>query len=412
MQKLHLLCVALWLTFSSVSAQNLQISGTYLAITEVTGLNAVYLFANLSNVEIRYTGSQTPVQWFSFEGDLVASGVTELYPDNATGYYLKAGTDSIAFWVLDYSQYLPQTAAFYIDEQNANGCEETILKWEGVFPALNYKTTFGQMRTLPREQTISYTTLAWQGEGWQETDVTEVLTGNQQQFSVTPPLCNTHFVWSADQYAAPLGLSPTTVQTSLHRATAVKCNPTTVVTIRSATNELERPSSEEVVSGSAPLDILFRANANTPTAQYYQWQILKEGQLLVVRNTEEHRYTFNEAGVYTAKLVVSNMAECTDSAEVQITVSESSLQIPNVFTPNGDGFNDEFRVAYKSLVEFQGYIFNRWGKTIFEWTDPAKGWDGTIGGKKAPAGAYFFLITAKGSDGIRYKRKGDINLLR
>lgn len=89
-----------------------------------------------------------------------------------------------------------------------------------------------------------------------------------------------------------------------------------------------------------------------------------------------------------------------------------------MFTPNGDGRNDEFRVAYKSLIKFSGKVYDSWGRLVFSWTDPTKGWDGTINGLKAPEGAYFYHIEATGVDRdekgnlIEYKKTGDINLLR
>jgi len=86
--------------------------------------------------------------------------------------------------------------------------------------------------------------------------------------------------------------------------------------------------------------------------------------------------------------------------------------VPNVFTPNGDGQNDEFRVAYKSIITFQAWVYNRWGRKVFSWSDPQKGWDGNINGKKATTGPYFYVIKATGSDGVKYLKKGDINLLR
>ena len=118
-----------------------------------------------------------------------------------------------------------------------------------------------------------------------------------------------------------------------------------------------------------------------------------------------------------------------------MNISVSDLQVPNVFTPNGDGLNDEFRVQYRSLAEFHCWVYNRWGKLVYEWTDPAKGWDGTINGSPAAEGAYFYVIRARGTDadpkqgyttkaayrraqlnsdkmvGI-YQLSGDINLIR
>jgi len=122
--------------------------------------------------------------------------------------------------------------------------------------------------------------------------------------------------------------------------------------------------------------------------------------------------------------------------EVSVQISESYLAVPNVFTPNGDGKNDEFRVAYRSLKEFHCWVYNRWGKLVYEWTDPAKGWDGTINGRPAAEGAYYYVIRALGTDAAKnaeysskisytkkklkadesvigiYQMSGDINLLR
>ena len=87
--------------------------------------------------------------------------------------------------------------------------------------------------------------------------------------------------------------------------------------------------------------------------------------------------------------------------------------VPNAFSPGtSPGVNDEFRVVYKSLVKFSCWIFNRWGQLLYHWTDPAQGWDGKKGGKYVSPGVYFYVIEAEGSDGIKYKKKGDINILR
>ena len=63
-------------------------------------------------------------------------------------------------------------------------------------------------------------------------------------------------------------------------------------------------------------------------------------------------------------------------------------------------------------MEFHAIIFNRWGKKLYEWDDPAGGWDGTVGGKDVAQGVYFVLVKAKGADGKEYNIKRDVNLLR
>ena len=198
---------------------------------------------------------------------------------------------------------------------------------------------------------------------------------------------------------------------------------------------MNRPyEPDDVLNMSAPLEVLFKSNGLN--AAYYQWRLYKGSELMLTRSDAEHRYTFMEKGNYRAVVVVSNSDCELDSVEFTISVSESMLLIPNVFTPNGDGANDEFRVAYRSLKEFHCWVYNRWGHLVYEWTDPAKGWDGTIGGKPAAEGAYFYVIRALGTDADEnakymlkpiytkkvkkqdealigvYQRSGSINLLR
>ncbi len=94
-----------------------------------------------------------------------------------------------------------------------------------------------------------------------------------------------------------------------------------------------------------------------------------------------------------------------------VTITDSYLACPNAFSPNGDGVNDEWKVSYRSLREYECHIFNRWGKEMFSSRDPEQGWDGKSGGKTVPAGAYYYVITATGNDGQQYKLGGDINIL-
>ncbi|MDE6488825.1 MAG: gliding motility-associated C-terminal domain-containing protein, partial [Paramuribaculum sp.] len=57
-------------------------------------------------------------------------------------------------------------------------------------------------------------------------------------------------------------------------------------------------------------------------------------------------------------------------------------------------------------------IFNRWGVKVAEFHDPALGWDGRYNGKLAPAGVYYYVIKAVGSDNKKYNLSGDINIVR
>ncbi|MDD2602523.1 MAG: gliding motility-associated C-terminal domain-containing protein, partial [Prevotella sp.] len=99
---------------------------------------------------------------------------------------------------------------------------------------------------------------------------------------------------------------------------------------------------------------------------------------------------------------------------ISVSISESKLEMPNAFSPNGDGINDIYRAkeGYRSLIEFKATIFNRWGQKLYSWTDPADGWDGKFNGKNVADGVYFVLVQAKGADGRKFNIKRDVNLLR
>ena len=205
---------------------------------------------------------------------------------------------------------------------------------------------------------------------------------------------------------------------------AQKVNVTaTYVDANNETVEKDNDFEEE-----APLDVTFRANPeemgeHTPA---FEWHFRKEGeeQDLLVRYEEDTQYTFNESGVFnvTLKTRLTDIDADLDSVTIKVTISESHLEMPNAFSPNGDGINDlygakgvnneEAQGHWKSIVSFHGYIFNRWGQKLFEWTDISKGWDGTFKGKDVKQGVYYVLVNAKGADGREYKIKKAVNLLR
>ena len=133
----------------------------------------------------------------------------------------------------------------------------------------------------------------------------------------------------------------------------------------------------------------------------------------------EHIYT--ESGCFTPYLVVMNrdLLECRDTAFITpciIIDNESSIEVPNVFSPNGDGINDFFQVKAQTLESFSGVIVNRWGRTVYEWEnweDYEAGWDGKLsGGTSASPGVYYFVITAVGLDENEYELYGSLHLLR
>ncbi len=88
---------------------------------------------------------------------------------------------------------------------------------------------------------------------------------------------------------------------------------------------------------------------------------------------------------------------CVNSFDEVLAETEClKYRLPNVFTPGSDGYNDLFKPFPYSFVQSASIqIFNRWGKLVFETTDPDILWDGTIqeNGKNCTDGTYFYVCT-------------------
>lgn len=103
------------------------------------------------------------------------------------------------------------------------------------------------------------------------------------------------------------------------------------------------------------------------------------------------KFTFPEQGEYTVCLSVRNDYYCSDSICKTIEV-RSDITIPNVFTPNGDGKNDLFVIDGLYGTGNMLMIYNRWGKLIYENADYQNEWNGSIQGKPASDGTYFYIF--------------------
>jgi gliding motility-associated-like protein len=163
----------------------------------------------------------------------------------------------------------------------------------------------------------------------------------------------------------------------------------------------------------------------TSNGRRFSWRIFDQnGNLVGTSSAENPTWTFEEPGCYRLVLVAESKVDtswfgierfgCKDTFEYKWLCFDATplLEIPNVFTPNSDGMNDLFLVHAKSIVEFKGMIFSRWGKKIFEWDEITKGWDGKIGGADASPGVYYYIITAKGKDDTEFEYKGFFYLMR
>ena len=127
-------------------------------------------------------------------------------------------------------------------------------------------------------------------------------------------------------------------------------------------------------------------------------------------------FDFENTGTFQVELLVTSIDGCTDLAYDTVLIEDQFLvYVPNAFTPNDNGVNEIFLPVFNGLdpVNYDFYIFNRWGELIFDAHHPDVGWDGTYNGVKSPEGVYVYKIIARDQiNGEMREFVGHINLLR
>lgn len=156
--------------------------------------------------------------------------------------------------------------------------------------------------------------------------------------------------------------------------------------------------------GEAPLEVYI--TDNSVRGLYYTWWF---GDDSVSNNPDPVSHKYYKPGEYTIRLTVESDNGCIDSAKYEkIMVEPSALDIPNVFTPDGDGINEFFLIDSKSLRYLYVQIFSESGYRVYQFEGKGdalkdwQGWDGKIGSGMASPGVYFYIIKATGWDDVTY----------
>lgn len=130
----------------------------------------------------------------------------------------------------------------------------------------------------------------------------------------------------------------------------------------------------------------------------------------------EGEYTYSTWGNYTIQQIVSNVFGCTDTSYRTIEVSQELLvYIPNAFTPDGNGNNDLFHPVLHGadILDYEFFIYDRWGKVVFFTNDTTSGWDGSVNGVFAQDGVYNWTLKLRSVDSpIMDVQQGTVTLLR
>lgn len=232
------------------------------------------------------------------------------------------------------------------------------------------------------------------------------------------------FVWTADPFIPvsatrldPRIWDPPPVRTDFNLSVLYySCKASFTITEDPVTTRAEfeiRP-----MEGEAPLEVQFDASMSSNAVEY-EWYLDYQPDGAGIDSPVSHItdpvHVYYIPGEYKVMLRTISPYFCEDTLvhPEPVRVYPSELEVPNVFTPDGDDFNPMFMVRAVSLREYHALIFNRNGMKVFESTDPELGWDGKIGGNNpASPGVYFYVITGLGWDDKKYEFTGPLYLYR
>ncbi len=161
------------------------------------------------------------------------------------------------------------------------------------------------------------------------------------------------------------------------------------------------------ISGTAPLNVTF--NNNSTGAITYNWN-LGNGSTPTTQNPNT---IYTSGGTYTVVLIAHN-GTCQSTDTLTIHVDQSiSIVVPNIFSPNGDGINDDFGFITSGISSLSCDIFNRWGQKIKTLSSPTDKWDGKLdNGNTASEGTYFYVVVASSYDSKPHNSQGSLTIVK
>jgi gliding motility-associated-like protein len=165
-------------------------------------------------------------------------------------------------------------------------------------------------------------------------------------------------------------------------------------------------------NGQSGDDIYFQNNSSGENA--VEWYHYKDSTSFW-GNQNDVTYVFNEVGDHEVTLIARNdQCESSITKIISILPNAASYNLPNVFTPNGDGINDVLDFHFDNVKELDFIILNRWGNIIYQTNEPTEPWNGKIenSGAEVSEGTYFYKFTIKGLSGDESEEYGFVHLHR
>ncbi|PWH85229.1 T9SS type B sorting domain-containing protein [Brumimicrobium oceani] len=160
----------------------------------------------------------------------------------------------------------------------------------------------------------------------------------------------------------------------------------------------------DTTSGVAPMTIYFEDHSINGINYFWDFG---NGNSSTFDGDETQ--TYDNGGVYPVTLIVEN-GVCTDTITKIINLESGDIYVvlPNIFTPNGDGTNDFYKITSENVVSIEGFILNRWGVEVYAFDSIDFEWNGD----NVNDGVYFIKYSAEGKNGENITGHGYIHVNR
>jgi gliding motility-associated-like protein len=176
-------------------------------------------------------------------------------------------------------------------------------------------------------------------------------------------------------------------------------------------DEPPEPSFEYLSIPHQNLGVEFYNYTNDSPGLSYRWSF-DDG---IYSDHSNPIHVFQQAGDYDVSLtVITALGQCEEDFQDYVTIDPNySFFVPNAFSPNNDGLNDVFRTFTTGVKKFELFLFDSFGKMVFNTSNVEESWDGTYDGKPAPQGIYVYqVVMVKDSDIVVFNEQGAFTLIR
>ena len=385
------------------------------------GVDAVVVLEQLEDdVILHYSVSDSvDYQWFYLLPDSIAVEKSRLERDTLLSvradkegtYQLKMPDTSLYFAVVDFSKYQVDLDTVWVDDAG-DSCQTLRLyaKLKERSPIFVYSSVADSSFVLPSPNTL----FKWENVSDAEAIPLEQSAPYQDTLYTCSPYSEDFF---ADNALAVKYATPDTMSAEVYEAKAVYVGEleASIADEDGLSNKLK---NSRVTEGSAPLDVTYTISPSASINYSYWWiwdqdEAQPNGAIYRFEEQVTHSFVKYVPNGYRIKVEVGNdYCIATDSTEVK--VYESGLEAPNIMVLSGA--YGKYKLAYQSIdpETFRATIYDRWGRRIYQWTDPDGGWDGRspVTQSFVSPGVYYCAVKARGTDGKKHDDLFEITAIK